>query len=157
MPELTLAIAAILEEANLDYVRQDSTDGTTFALSMQGEHCLFDTWVAIYEDTQRVMVVSNHANHAPIERVSDVVEYLMRVNAGLILGSFDYDYDSRAIRFRTAVDVERVSHDEALTALFKNMFFTNLITADRYFHGLAKVLGPGITPAAAVALIREAH
>lgn len=154
---LSDTIANFLDDAELTYARDTREDETTFALAMQGDHSVFDTWIAIYEDAQRVIVVSNHPSPAHAEHIPTVAEYLMRVNVGLILGAFDLDYDTGAIRFRTAVDVEGVPDADTVLSIFRNVFYTNIIAADRYFHGLAKVLMSGITPAEAVALVRDAH
>ncbi len=154
---LSHTIATFLDEASLAFARESRDDETTFALAMQGDHTVFDTWIAVYEDAQRVIVVSNHPTPIPDALIPTVAEYLMRVNVGLILGAFDLDYDTGAVRFRTAVDVEGVSDTATLRVIFQNVFYTNIIAADRYFHGLAKVVMSGITPAEAVALLRDAH
>jgi hypothetical protein len=43
---------------------------------------------------------------APVGRRAAVAEYLTRVNAGLLVGAFEMDWDEGEIRFRTSVDLQ---------------------------------------------------
>jgi len=154
MSRLTAAIVELLDTADLAFTSSVSEDGLGFVLSMEGDRATFEVWIASYEDSERVVVASLYPALVPPALRDAAAEYLHRVNIGLILGGFDLDYESGAVRFRTGVDLESVTH---LGPILKNTFYSNIISADRYFPGLAKVLEAGIAPRDAVALIRDAH
>jgi hypothetical protein len=154
---LSASVRRSLEAEGLTFVFHEADEGGCFALVMEGDHTAFDTWVGCYEDTHRLLVVSSYPLFVPPHLAAAATEYLLRVNIDLIIGAFDFDHDTGAVRFRTAVDVEGIADPATFDTLFRNIFYTNIIATDRYFAGLAKVLYSGIGPADAVALIRDAH
>jgi hypothetical protein len=76
------------------------------------------------------------------------VEYLTRINYGLIIGNFEMDFDDGEIRYKTSIDVE----DDPLTpALIRPVIYVNLLNMDRFLPGLEAVLTGELTPQAASA------
>ncbi len=84
---------------------------------------------------------------APENRIPDVAEFINRANYGMIIGNFEIDYGDGEIRYKTSVDVEEV---DIVEPLIRHLIYANVLTMDKYFPGLMRVLYAGITPAAAV-------
>jgi hypothetical protein len=76
-----------------------------------------------------------------------VVEFITRANSGMIIGNFELDYADGEIRYKTSVDVEDV---DALEPLIRHLVYASVVTMDKYFKGLMRVIYAGISPADAI-------
>ena len=76
-----------------------------------------------------------------------VAEFITRANFGMIIGNFEFDYSDGEIRYKTSVDLEGV---EVQSNLLRNLVYANVLTMDKYFTGLMRVMYGGITPDEAI-------
>lgn len=81
-----------------------------------------------------------------------VAEFLCRANFGLVLGNFEFDYETGGVGYKTSVDVEG---GELTSRMVKTQFEVNLATVDKYAKGLIGILYRELTPVQAIAEIEE--
>jgi hypothetical protein len=65
----------------------------------------------------------------------------------MIIGNFELDYNDGEIRYKTSLDVEETPLTDALV---RHLVYANVLTMDKYFPGLMRVLYAGIDPAIAI-------
>jgi hypothetical protein len=65
----------------------------------------------------------------------------------MIIGNFEIDIEDGEVRYKTSVDLEGV---EQVTHLLRNMVYANVLTMDKYFNGLMRILHGGLTPVEAI-------
>jgi hypothetical protein len=83
----------------------------------------------------------------PEDKMDEVAEFITRANYGMIIGNFELDYGDGEIRYKTSVDIEEVDISEPL---IRHMIYANVLTMDKYFPGLMRVLYAGINPVSAI-------
>lgn len=148
------ACEQVLQDEGWDYEvalqggRETIVFGFTGAVAHFG--CRFD----VYEDTERLCFLAYYQPLVPEELRVAVAEYLTRANFTVLIGNFELDFETGDVRFRASADVESLE----LTPVFvKNLALASLITAEKYYPGLVKVLENGLSPADAFAIVRGAH
>jgi hypothetical protein len=72
----------------------------------------------------------------------------------MIIGNFEMDYSDGEIRYKTSVDIEDVDLSEPL---LRHMIYANVLTMDKYFPGLMRVLYGGISPVVAIEEVEAAE
>jgi len=151
-----------LLEAAIDFLDADawhyevqpggSDDEPRIHFRFTGENAQFQCLVACYEATERICILTVFPVVVPEALRPAIAEFIARANFGILIGSFELDFRDGEVRMKTSADVE----DTPLVRTFmKNLLVANLGTADRYFPGLVKVLYAGMTPADAIAVVRE--
>lgn len=81
-----------------------------------------------------------------------VAEFITRANYGMIVGNFEMDYSDGEVRYKTSLDFEHV----VITApMLQHVIYLNVLTMDRYFPGLMRVLYAGIIPQQAIEEVEE--
>jgi hypothetical protein len=99
------------------------------------------------DEHQQFVFYSVFPVKVPADKRAAVVEFITRVNYGMIVGNFELDYSDGEVRYKTSIDVE----NEILTeGLVHHMLYANVSTMDRYFPGLMKVIYSGVLPQDAV-------
>ena len=83
-----------------------------------------------------------------------MAEFITRANFGMIIGNFELDYSDGEIRYKTSVDVEEV---EVTDPLVRHLIYANVLTMDKYFPGLMRVLYGGISPVEAIEEVEAAE
>ena len=149
-PPLLESVKAFLDTEAWRYESVPNDDALRMRYRGQSE-----TWVVLVqarEDLRQLSLYSIVPAEIPADRVDAVGEYLHRANYGLALGCFEFDYDARQVRFRTAVDVEDA---ELSPAQVRNYLYMNVLTCDRYLSGLTQVIEGQAAPRAAVAAVES--
>ena len=129
-------------------------DTQRIRFSFAGEQARLDCWLITYEETQRLCFLSSYRAVVPEDKRVATAEYVTRANFGILVGNFELDFSDGEVRFKTSADVEGI---EITSVFVQNLLVANLLTADKYFPGLMKVLYAGMTPADALAVVRESH
>ena len=112
-----------LEKNGWRYRREENTN--LLALSLRGEK---DTYpMLIYAKAPFWVCIARLPWEIPDRNRLEVAEYLHRANYGLLLGSFEMDYDDGDVRFRSAMVRENRPVDESIL--------------DRYIKTPAAMLG----------------
>lgn len=104
------------------------------------EHCFF---VFVY-----------FLSKTPNDRFSDVCELLTRINYGLSIGNFEFDFRDGEIRYKASTTVEG---SELSPDMIKTMVYASLNTSDEYFHAIMSVIYGGKTPIQAIESVRDAR
>ena len=104
------------------------------------------------EQAQFIFYSRLPVNVKPEDRAS-MAEFITRANYGMINGNFEMDWDDGEVRYKTMIDVEgsELSHTMA-----KNTVYANVLTMDRYYPGLMKVIYGEVSPAEAVKSVEQA-
>jgi hypothetical protein len=105
-----------------------------------------DATAKIVYDFERFLFYLNFRKRTPKSRRSEVAEFMVRVNAELLLGSFDMHYEVGAIRFRAGVDFTQV---ELSDLLIRNAILSSMDVVEHYAPYLESVISGGHTPRAA--------
>jgi len=107
---------------------------------------------AIGEDPGKLVCYSLPGDRVPEGRRLAAAETITRLNSGLILGNFEMDFETGAVRYKTSGDFR--GHD-VTTGLVEHLIFTNVIMVDRYLSALWAVVFQGRDPADAVAEVSD--
>lgn len=138
-------IKQYLEEDKLTY---REVDERMVQANFQGKHLSYQVMLVAHEDQRRAVFHTTVPLRVQPEQRLLVAEYLCRANYGLILGNFELDFESGAIRYKTSTCVDG---GELTTGMVKTLLHINLSTTDRYAKGLFGVLFCERTPAQEIA------
>lgn len=154
MGRLTDGITDFLTADGQDYGVQAEPDYTLVRFIAEGrESKQLHTTVICRESAEIISIYTRYGYDAdvPANRRAEVAEFTARANYGLVIGNFEFDIDSGHVRYKTSVDLEGA---EIEPVVFKNLVYSNLTTADRYYPGLMKVLwGEDLSPKEAIEIV----
>ena len=110
---------------------------TAVRMEYRGKNGQWTCHMHILEEAEQIIYYSVFPIHTPDDKLAPMLEFITRVNYGLIYGNFEFNLDDGQIRYKTSVDVEGngLSH-----ALMKPVVFLNVTTLDRYFDTLSKII-----------------
>jgi hypothetical protein len=115
-----------------------------------GEHGQWPVYTSILEDAERIVVYSVFGEHVADHARRGISELFIRINFGLLVGSFDLDLDDGEARFRTSLDIEG---GEPTDGLLRQLVYANVTTMDEYLPALQGVSGTMLTVSEALAAI----
>ena len=113
----------------------------------EGKNGQYTCYAQERAEQQQFVFYSIFPVRVPENKLADLSEFITRANYGMIIGNFELDYGDGEIRYKTSVDVEDVA---AVEPLVRHTIYANVLTMDKYFPGLMRVLYAGISPADAV-------
>lgn len=125
-----------------------------YKTGFEGKNGQFTCYAQERTEQQQFVFYSIFPVRAPENKLADVAEFITRANYGMIIGNFELDYADGEIRYKTSVDVEDV---ELAEPLIRHLIYANVLTLDKYFPGLMRLLYAGISPADAVAEVEESR
>jgi hypothetical protein len=106
-------------------------------MGWQGDNGSWGCLAQVTEDNDTFIFYSRLETKVPEARRAAIAEFLTRANYGLILGNFEMDYSDGEIRYKTSIGVA----DGNLTDdMLLRMVGANVLTLDRYFQGIMKVI-----------------
>lgn len=120
---------------------------SVYKTGFEGKNGQFTCYAQERTEQQQFVFYSIFPVRTPENKLSEVAEFVTRANYGMIIGNFELDYADGEIRYKTSVDVEDVDMSEQLV---RHMVYANVLTMDKYFPGLMRVLYAGIPPADAI-------
>jgi hypothetical protein len=121
-------------------------------MGVSGRNGEYDCYAIANEERQTFRFVSQVPIKVPENQRILMSEFLTRANYGLCIGNFEMDFDDGEIRYKTSIDVE---NDRLTSALVENLVNINVITVDRYFPGMMKVLYGGMSPEEAIRTVED--
>jgi len=65
-------------------------------------------------------------------------EYLTRVNYGLPIGNFEFDFDSGEIRYKTSI-IARDSVEFLSDDMIQSLVINNVVIMDHYLPGIMRI------------------
>lgn len=80
----------------------------------------------------------------PADRQNAIVEFITRVNYGLVIGNFEFDYEDGEIRYKTSVDVEGETLSQGM---IQHIVYANLVMMDHFLPSVLRVLYGDADPA----------
>jgi hypothetical protein len=130
----------------IDFVAEVlSTDGWTIARTDEGSQLFFRAssgrlaWnVAIVATEDERIVVYSFIPHGAKRQLSELDEFVGRLNFGMILGNFEVDADDHGLRFTTGVGVAGV---ELTEQMIRELCYPNFATVERYANALGALDG----------------
>lgn len=106
---------------------------TLLRLSFTGENGSWIVLVRTDEEKHLCVVYSVYPELVPEEHRNGMAVFLIEENYDLAVGSFELDPADGELRYRTSIDVE---NDRLTRELFGQLFKTNVVMMDHYFHVL---------------------
>lgn len=119
----------------------------------QGQNGQWLCFAQAREEAEQFLFYSVAPAYAAPEKFADMAEYLTRANYGLVLGNFEMDYADGEIRYRTSIDVEGASLNEAMV---RSLVYANVLMMDNYLPGIMAVLFGEASPEQAIERV-EGH
>ncbi len=120
----------------------------------EGKNGQFTCYAQERSEQEQFVFYSVFPVRTPADRMSEIAEFITRANYGMIIGNFELDYSDGEIRYKTSMDVEDA---ELSDPLVRHMIYANVLTMDKYFPGLMRVLYAGIAPLDAVEEVEGAE
>ncbi|MGK7946364.1 MAG: YbjN domain-containing protein, partial [Microcystaceae cyanobacterium] len=120
-----------------DWKFMEVSPGEALKMGVSGRNGEYDCYAITNEERQTFRFVSQVPIKVPEEQRVLMAEFLTRANYGLSIGNFEMDFEDGEIRYKTSIDVEG---DRLTPALVENLVNINVITVDRYFPGMMKVI-----------------
>jgi hypothetical protein len=115
-------------------------------LGFAGKNANFMCYAEAHEEIETLVFYSVYPLKVPENKRMATADYLTRANYGLFVGNFELDFRDGEVRFKTSVDVE----DAEVAPLIRRIVYTNVVMADKYFHGLMQVIYSEIEPKTAI-------
>lgn len=128
-------------------IRQLDED-LALGMAFQGENGQFTCYAKALAELQQFVFYSFCPVNVPENKQMTVAELLVRINNGLIVGNFEFNFGSGQICYKTSIDVEG---DRLSVALVEQLVYANVLTMDRYLPAILCVIQADITPKAALA------
>ncbi len=138
-------VGSFLQEDDWPYSLVDGH--LAYKTAFEGKNGQFACYAQERAEQEQFVFYSIFPVHTPDNRIDDVVEFITRANSGMIIGNFELDYEDGEIRYKTSVDIEDV---EIVEPLVRHLIYANVLTMDRYFPGLMRVIYADINPADAI-------
>jgi hypothetical protein len=117
-------------------------DRPIYKTGFEGKNGQFTCFAQERQDQQQFVFYSIFPVRVPENKMAEIAEFINRANYGMIIGNFEIDYADGEIRYKTSVDVEDV---ELTDPLLRHLIYANVLTIDKYFPGLMRVLYADVT------------
>ncbi len=127
---------------------------TVIKTGFEGKNGQFTCYAQERKEQEQFVFYSIFPVRTPDDKMGEVAEFITRANYGMIIGNFELDYGDGEIRYKTSVDVEDIEMSEPLV---RHLVYANVLTMDKYFPGLMRVLYAGINPVNAIEEVEGAE
>jgi hypothetical protein len=134
-------ITSVLERIGINYTTNETN--TVISFSVKAENTIFNCWIELYEDINRVLFYSRIGAIVPESKRLIVSELMTRINYDLFNGNFEMDFGSGELRYKTSINSEGSEINEQL---IENLIDDNILIADDYFYTLMKGITTDIPP-----------
>ena len=147
-----------ISEVMLDFFSQDDWDyywweeGETLQLECQVKNGRLTCYAKAINDKQQFVFYSLCPLTAPEEQRSAIAELITKVNYGMVIGNFEFDFSDGEIRYKTSLDVEG---DRLSNALIKQTVYLNVLTMDKYLPALVAVINNELSVDNAIAIVEQ--
>ncbi len=132
-----------ISEVMLDFFSQDDWDyywweeGETLQLECKVKNGKLTCYAKALNDKQQFVFYSLCPLVVPEEGKMAIAEFITKVNFGMVIGNFEFDFSDGEIRYKTSLDVEG---DRLSNALIKQSVYLNVLTMDKYLPALVSVI-----------------
>jgi len=144
---LASAIIQYFTDDELQYEQEEINGMPLFRIGFEADNGRYRGLVRANEDLYQVTVYFLLDTAVPEDKRALACEFLTRANYGLTIGNFEMDFSDGEVRYKTSVDVEG---GQLAPQMVKTLFAANLLTLDRYYPGLMKVIWSNMAPKDAI-------
>jgi hypothetical protein len=138
------ALTTFFDGAGWPYGRVENE--TALHLEFEGQSGTWTCYAVAREEESQCIFYSVCPVQAG-DRKAEVTEYLTRANFGLVIGNFEMDWDSGAVRYKSSIGL---AGEDITAPLVEELVSANLITTERYLPGIAAVAQGSVSPAQAL-------
>lgn len=140
--EASSIVKSTLNQVVEDYFKRmelpfEWVDETIARLTFSGEQGEWIVLVRTDEEKQICIVFSIYPEAVPEEQRMEMAKFLFEENYDLVIGNFEMDATDGELRYRTSIDVE---NDRLTMELFNQLFTTNVVIMDHYFHVIDDII-----------------
>ncbi|HRI27118.1 MAG TPA: YbjN domain-containing protein [Chitinophagales bacterium] len=132
----------------------DKPQQTIIRLGMQLDNGRADIYIDIRPEQEQVLISAVSPVIVPAHKRNAIAEFITRANFGLIIGSFEMDYNDGELKYKC-----NFLYDED-DCMSEKVFARNLLisfhTLDKYLPGIMTVLYANVMPHSAIAQIENA-
>ena len=116
---------------------------TVYKTVFEGKNGQFTCYAQERAEQEQLAFYSVFPVRVPEELLAEAAEFITRANYGMVIGNFELDYADGEVRYKTSIDVEEVDIAEPMV---RHLIFANVLTMDKYFSGIMRVIYGGISP-----------
>lgn len=130
------SVKLFFDDLGWQWEEMDDVEGL-LRTAYQGQNSSWMCYTRILDGLNQVIFYS--VCPVPVQKaaLSNLCEYICRINAELSLGNFEIDFEQLSVRFRTSIDVT----DVGLTPwLFRNLVYQNLAVMDLYLPEMMGIM-----------------
>jgi hypothetical protein len=146
---LSQSLQSILDKQGWQFYK---ISNSIVRIDVDGKAATWSTLVNCIDEYQQLIVYSICPNKAPEMKLSEMQEFLTRVNFGLKFGNFELDLEDGEIRFKTSI---QFAGDCDPAPMIEECLSLNIVTFDRYLPGILQVIFTDATPKDAIAIIES--
>ena len=135
MASLFQAVVSFFEDNDWPMSQTELKD--VIKVPFKGSNGEWDCYARIKEKEGQFAFYSQLPFHVPEAKKIPVALLLSKINFGLLIGNFEFDFEEGAVRYKTSISVG----DQALSfPLIEQMVYINGVTSDRYLPQIQAVL-----------------
>jgi hypothetical protein len=140
-------VVQFLNEQKSSWTYERYKEETVIILGMQGHHGIkFRVVIDVKEDEKTILVYSIIAIYAMEDKKIAASELVNRLNYGLVVGNFEFDFEDGEIRFKNSIECKGI---ELTYEFIDILIMRSIITLDNASKCLIDVLLNGVSPAEA--------
>jgi len=145
MSRILDALEAWFTEDDWKFTKME--DRTVLRMGFSGDDGQWTCYAQAREPQQQFVFYSVAPAKVPEERRLHVMEAITRANYGMIIGNFEIDLGDGEIRYKTSVDFENATIDNAV---IRHLVYANVLTMDKYLKALLAVAYGNLSPVEAI-------
>lgn len=136
-----------------DWQFSELQDKKIVLFGISGENGNFQCIADVNEDEKKFIFYSVCGANAPIEKRSEVLDLLNRLNYNFFLGHFEMDSDDGEIRYKASLLYGFITPNDDI---IEQIMMTSIITMDSNLPAIMGVMFGGLTPTQAIEAIEKA-
>ena len=135
MANLFQAVVSFFDEN--DWPMSQTELKNVIKVPFKGSNGQWDCYARVKEEDGKFAFYSQLPLQVPESKKIPMALLLSKINFGLLVGNFEFDFEEGAVRYKTSISVG----DQALTfSLIEQIVYINGVTSDRYLPQIQAVL-----------------
>ena len=136
--------------ANDGWFPQKNEEKSVYRMVFEGQNGEQRCFAQIRQDLEQLVFYAVAPIKVPEVTRAAVAEFITRANYGMRIGNFEMDFNDGEVRYKSALDFEGATLDDAL---IRNVLYPAVQTLDRYIPGIMAVAFGNREPATVIAEI----
>lgn len=108
----------------------------------QGHHGRWNVFIQCHPEQPIAIIYSLFPHACPESKELDLLRLVAQLNDGLMIGNFEYNFEHREIRFKTALNA---THMNEKLEIFDAPVYHNFLAMDQYFTRIKALIHPNPT------------